>query len=266
MNRIDLKFKELKAKKQKALIVYLTCGYPDLKTTEKLVLELESRGADIIELGVPFSDPLADGPVIQESSSYALKKGINLKRIFSLVRVLRKNTQIPICLMGYYNPVLSFGPVKFVREALKSGVDGIIIPDLPPEEDRELVSLSKKSGLKTIFFLSPTSSKERMIYIAQVSSGFIYYVSLTGVTGARQNLPLDLRENIRNIKSHTEKPVCVGFGISRPEHVAEVFKIADGAIVGSALIKLIKDNLGQPDLIRNAGRFIEGLKCTKNLN
>lgn len=266
MNRIDLKFKELKVKNKKALIVYLTCGYPDLKTTEKLVLELESHGADIIELGVPFSDPLADGPVIQESSSYALKKGINLKRIFSLVRSLRKNTQIPICLMGYYNPVLSFGPVKFVREALKSGVDGIIIPDLPPEEDRELVSLSKKSRLKTIFFLSPTSSKERIRYIAQVSGGFIYYVSLTGVTGPRQDLPLDLKENIRIIKSYTEKPVCVGFGISRPEHIAEVFRIADGAIVGSALIKLIKDNLSQADLVRKAGRFIEGLKCTKNLN
>ena len=259
MNRIDQKFRELKAKKQKALIIYLTCGYPDLKTTEKLVLELESRGADIIELGVPFSDPLADGPVIQESSAYALKKGINPKRIFSLVRSLRKNTQIPICLMGYYNPVLSFGPVKFVQEALKSGVDGIIIPDLPPEEDRELVSLSKERGLKTIFFLSPTSSKERMRYIAQVSSGFIYYVSLTGVTGARQNLPSDLKENIRIIKSYTKKPVCVGFGISRPEHIAGVFRITDGAIVGSALIKLIHDNLGQPDLIKKAGRFIQGL-------
>lgn len=256
MNRIDQKFKELKAKNKKALIIYLTCGYPDLKTTEKLVLELETRGADIIELGVPFSDPLADGPVIQESSAYALKKGINLKRIFSLVRSLRRNTQIPICLMGYYNPVLSFGPVKFVDEALKSGVDGIIIPDLPPEEDRELVSLSKERGLKTIFFLSPTSSKERMRYIAQVSSGFIYYVSLTGVTGARQNLPLDLKENIRIIKSYTEKPVCVGFGISRPEHTAEVFKIADGAIVGSAVIKVIKNSIGKRDLVERVGRFV----------
>lgn len=259
MNRIDLKFKELREKNKKALIVYLTCGYPDLKTTEKLVLELEGRGADIIELGVPFSDPLADGPVIQESSSCALKKGINLKRIFSLVRSLRKKTQIPICLMGYYNPILSFGPVKFVGEALKSGVDGIIIPDLPPEEDKELVSLSKKRALKTIFFLSPTSSRERIQYISQVSSGFIYYVSLTGVTGARQSLPLDLKENIRIIKRYTEKPVCVGFGISRPEHVADVFRIADGAIVGSALIKLIKDNLGRPDLIKKAGGFIQGL-------
>lgn len=256
MNRIDQKFRELKAKKQKALIIYLTCGYPDLKTTEKLVLELETRGADIIELGVPFSDPLADGPVIQESSAYALKKGINLKRIFSLVRSLRRNTQIPICLMGYYNPVLSFGPLKFVDEALKSGVDGIIIPDLPPEEDRELVSLSKERGLKTIFFLSPTSSKERIRYIAQVSSGFIYYVSLTGVTGARQNLPLDLKENIRSIKSYTEKPVCVGFGISRPEHIAEVFKIADGAIVGSAVIKVIKNSIGKRDLARRVGKFV----------
>lgn len=256
MNRIDQKFRELKAKKQKALIIYLTCGYPDIKTTEKLVLELEGAGADIIELGVPFSDPLADGPVIQESSAYALKKGINLNRIFSLVMSLRKKTQIPICLMGYYNPVFSFGPARFVAEALRSGVDGIIIPDLPPEEDRELVSLSKERGLKTIFFLSPTSSKERMKYIAQVSSGFIYYVSLTGVTGARQSLPPDLKENIRIIKGYTQKPVCVGFGISRPEHIAEVFKIADGAIVGSAVIKAIKDSIAKKDLIERVGKFV----------
>ena len=156
MNRIDAKFKELKAQGKKALIVYITCGYPDIATTEKLVLELEKRGVDIIELGVPFSDPLADGPIIQEASSYALKKKINLKDIFFLVKRLRRKSQIPLCLMGYYNPIFSFGQDRFVAEAINAGIDGVIIPDLPPEEDERLVSLAKRSGLKTIFFLSPT--------------------------------------------------------------------------------------------------------------
>jgi tryptophan synthase alpha chain len=263
MNRIEQKFKELKARGQKALIVYLTCGFPDLKITEKLVLGLEARGVDIIELGIPFSDPLADGPIIQAASDYALKNKVNLPAIFSLVRSLRKKTQIPLCLMGYYNPIFSYGQVRFVSEAVKSGADGIIIPDLPPEEDSWLVSLARKQGLKTIFFLSPTSSIERIKYISKVSSGFIYYVSLTGVTGARENLSADLKQNILKIKKYTKKPLCVGFGISCAEHIAQVFKIADGAIVGSALIKVIRDNLGKKDLLKKVGRFVGGLNVRK---
>lgn len=260
MNRIDAKFKELKARGKKALIVYLTCGYPDLFTTEKLVLELEKRAVDIVELGIPFSDPLADGPAIQAASSYALKKKVNLPAIFSLVKSLRKKTQIPLCLMGYYNPIFSLGQVKFVTEAIKAGVDGIIIPDLPPEEDLWLVSLAKKAGLKTIFFLAPTSSPGRMQYVSKISTGFIYYVSLTGVTGARQALPQDLKQNLKLIKRHTEKPVCVGFGVSKAPQVKEIFKIADGAIVGSAVIKVIQENIGKKDLSAKVGRFVEKLR------
>src|SRR3989338_2897141 len=215
MNRIDQKFRELKAKGQKVLVVYLTCGFHELSITEKLVLELEGRGVDIIELGIPFSDPLADGPIIQAASEDALKKKVHLPAIFSLVKSLRKKTQIPLCLMGYYNPVFSLGQVKFVNEAIKAGLDGIIIPDLPPEEDLWLVSLAKKAGLKTIFFLSPTSSPGRMQYVSKISTGFIYYVSLTGVTGMRQALPQDLKQNLKLIKRHTAKPVCVGFGVSK---------------------------------------------------
>lgn len=259
MNRIDAKFKELKAQGKKALIVYITCGYPDIATTEKLVLELEKRGVDIIELGVPFSDPLADGPIIQEASSYALKKKINLKDIFFLVKRLRRKSQIPLCLMGYYNPIFSFGQDRFVAEAINAGIDGVIIPDLPPEEDERLVSLAKRSGLKTIFFLSPTSSSGRVAYISKVSTGFIYYVSLTGVTGAKQALPADLQQNIRAIKRCTTKPVCVGFGISKPEHIKEVFKAADGVIVGSAVVKVIKENIGKQDLVQGVGRFVKNL-------
>lgn len=260
MNRIDQKFKELKAKGKQALIVYLTCGYPDLRTTEKLVLELEKRGVDIIELGVPFSDPLADGPTIQEASSYALKKKINLESIFSLVRRLRKTTEIPLCLMGYYNPIFSFGQVRFVGEAKMAGIDAVIIPDLPPEEDKWLLSLTQKADLKTVFFLSPTSSIERIKYITKVSTGFIYYVSLTGVTGERMSLSGDLKQNINTIKRYTQKPLCVGFGISTPKHIREVFKIAEGAIVGSAVIKVIRDNIGKRNLAEKVGRFVEGLR------
>lgn len=260
MNRIDQKFRKLKAKGRPALIIYLTCGYPDLKTTEKLVLELEKGGSDIIELGVPFSDPLADGPTIQEASSYALKRQrVNLPAIFSLVRGIRKKSQIPLCLMGYYNPIFSFGQVRFVKEAFDAGVDGVIIPDLPPEEDKWLVNLARKQDLKTIFFLSPTSSIERIKHISKVSTGFIYYVSLTGVTGERERLSPDLKQNIKVIKRCTRKPLCVGFGISKPEHLREVFKIADGAIVGSAVIKVIKENIGKRDLVAKVGGFVRQL-------
>lgn len=259
MNRIDTKFKELKSQGKKALIVYLTCGYPDIATTEKLVLELEKRGADILELGVPFSDPLADGPIIQEASSYALKKKISLKDIFSLVKRLRQKSQIPICLMGYYNPIFSFGQVKFVNQAVKSGVDGVIIPDLPPEEDLWLVSLAKQAGFKTIFFLSPISSPKRIKYISQAATGFIYYVSLTGVTGARQALPPDLTQNVNVIKRYTQKPLCVGFGISKPQHIKEICKVADGAIIGSAVIKVIREHIGKKDLVEEVGRFVKNL-------
>lgn len=259
-NRIDQKFKELKAKGKKALIVYLTCGYPDLRITEQLVLELEKRGVDIIELGVPFSDPLADGPVIQEASEYALKKKINLKDIFSLVKRLRKKTDIPLCLMGYYNPIFSFGQARFVSAAKSAGLDGIIIPDLPPEEDKWLADLSRRAGLKTIFFLSPTSSLRRIRSICRAASGFIYYVSLAGVTGERASLPADLKRNIKTIKRYTQKPLCVGFGISTRRQVDEVFKVAEGAIVGSAVIRVIRDNIGKNDLAGKAGEFIRGLR------
>ncbi len=260
MNRIDAKFKELQSKGKKALVVYITCGYPDIAITEKLVFELAKRGVDIIELGVPFSDPLADGPMIQEASAYALKKKINLHHIFSLVKRIRAKSQIPLCLMGYYNPVFSFGQVNFVNEAIVSGVDGVIIPDLPPEEDLWLVSLAKKASLKTIFFLSPTSSLERIKYISKVSTGFIYYVSLTGVTGARQALPEDLKQNITMIKHYTKKPVCVGFGISNAQHVKEVLRIADGAIVGSAIMKVIKDTMGKGNVVEKIGAFTRSLR------
>lgn len=265
MNRIDSKFRELKKNNEKAVIIYLTCGYPDLSITERLVLELDRQGVDLIELGVPFSDPLADGPTIQEASSYALRKhSVNLRGIFSLVSRLRRKTQIPICLMTYYNPIFSFGESNFVSCASKSGVDGVIIPDLPPEEAKNLTFLSKKYNLHTIFLLSPTSSRGRIKLISSASRGFIYYVSLTGVTGIRQHLAFDLCDNIRKIKKYTKKPVCAGFGISGACHIREIFKVADGAIIGSAVIKLIRDNIGKKGLVEKVGKFVESLMKAKD--
>ena len=243
MNRIDKKFKELKEQKKKAFIAYVCAGDPDIATTKKLVLELDKCGVDIIELGVPFSDPLADGPTIQRASQRALKKKINLIKIFSLVSSLRKQTQIPIVLMGYYNPIFDYGVLRFIKDAKSAGADGAIIPDLIPEESDEFVFIARQYDLKTIFLVAPTSSKERIRLIAKRSNGFIYYVSLTGVTGARETLPAHIKEHITKIRGITKRPVCIGFGVSTTEQVKGLVKFCDGVIVGSAIINRIEKAL-----------------------
>lgn len=260
MNRIEKRFKELRAANKKAFVAFITAGYPDLNVTEKLVLEFNKNGVDIVELGVPFSDPLADGPIIQESSQEALRKNVHLVDILNLVKKIRIKTNIPICLMTYYNPIFCFGEEKFVKSARSSGVDGVIIPDLPPDEGRTFIKLSNKYGLDVVCFISPTTSLERMKYISGVSKGFIYYVSLTGVTGPRQKLPADLKKTLAKIKNITAKPVCVGFGVSSVSQVRQIYKFADGVIVGSAIVKKIKDNIGRADLVKKAGGFVKSLK------
>jgi tryptophan synthase alpha chain len=207
--------------------------------TKRIVPALESSGVDIIELGIPFSDPLADGPTIQAASHRALLKGVTLRKIFSAVRGMRKSTAIPLVFMTYYNPVLRYGVRNFVKSCKDTGVDGVIIPDLPYEEAKELVSSSRKAGMATIFLAAPTSTRSRISNIAKNSSGFIYYVSLTGVTGARAKLPAEITSNVRTIKSLTKKPVAVGFGISTPAQARDVARHADGVIVGSAIVKMI---------------------------
>jgi len=259
MSRIGDKFKELRRAGKKAFIVFITAGYPNLSTTKKLIIKFAQAGVDIIELGVPFSDPLADGPVIQEASQEALKKRAHLAGIIKLVGRVRKSVPIPICLMTYYNPIFCFGKEKFIREALRNGVDGVIIPDLPPEEDAAFVKAAGKSGLDLICFLSPTSTAKRIKFISKVSRGFIYYVSLTGVTGARKALSPDIHKNIRFIKRYTNKPICVGFGVSTCAQVKEASRVSDGVIVGSAIVKKIKDNLGKRDLIERIVNFVRGL-------
>jgi tryptophan synthase alpha chain len=259
MNRIDQKFIQLKGRRKKAFIAFITAGFPNLATTAKLVIALEKAGVDIIELGVPFSDPLADGPVIQEASGYSLRQGTNLPKILELVAKLRRQTEIPICLMTYYNPVFCFGEEAFVDKALASGVDGVIIPDLPYDEAASFTRYAHKQGLANICFITPTSSVARIKSILKAARGFIYYVSLTGVTGSRKNLAKDLKSRLSAVKKLTDKPVCVGFGVSNSAQVTAVRKIADGAIVGSAIVAKIKENLGARNLPSIIGNFVKKL-------
>lgn len=239
INRIDKKFKELKKKKKKAFIAYITAGDPNLATTAKIVLALEQSGVDLVELGIPFSDPIADGPTIQAASQRALKRGATLKKIFASVKSLRRKTEIPLVFMTYYNPVLKFGLVKFFKACRDTGIDGVIVPDMPIEEAQDVIKLGGKSGVAVIFLVAPTSSKDRAREIAAKAKGFIYYVSLTGVTGARRDLPPEILPSVRMIKAVTDKPVAVGFGISDAKQARMIAKTADGVIIGSAIVRII---------------------------
>jgi len=261
MNRIEEKFRQLKRSGKKAFIPYITCGFPDLRTTEKLIPAMEKAGADIIELGIPFSDPIADGPVIQSSSHEALKKKINLKKILKMVSVLRRKTQIPIVLMGYYNSICAYGEKRFLRDAAKAGVDGLVIADLPADEGKAFSRQAAERGIDVIFLAAPTSGAQRLKKIASLSRGYVYYVSLTGVTGARKELPPGIREKIRSVSCLTSTPVCVGFGISKPGHIRSLKNAGDGVIVGSAIISVMKKNAGRRrrDLIRKTAEFAREL-------
>ena len=259
-SRIEKTFNKLKQSNQKALIPFITAGDPDLDTTKRLVIEMEKAGADIIELGVPFSDPIADGPVIQKASYRSLKAGTTLKKIIGLVKELRITTEIPLVLMTYYNTVFKYGVSEFVKDANDAGVDGIIVPDLPPEEGEGIIEEGKKKGLDTIFLLAPTSTRERIKMVASVSTGFIYYVSLTGVTGARESLPETVEASVNKIRKTTDKPIAVGFGISTPEQAKRIASFADGVIVGSAIVSAVEKNINNPALIETVSGFVKNLK------
>lgn len=260
MNRIDKKFSDLKKLKQKAFIAFITSGYPSLGATEKLVLELSRVGVDIIELGVPFSDPLADGPVIQDASFQALKKNVCLADILRLVKKVRQRTQVPICLMTYYNPIFCFGEERFALAAQAAGVDGVIIPDLPLEEGRSFLSRTRRHGLHTILFVSPTTSARRAKKLVSAAGGFIYYVSLTGVTGTRKNLPPGLLHDLRRIKAVSKKPICVGFGVSTSAQAGQILRVADGVIVGSAIVRKIKEYRHDPHMAGKVAAFVSRMK------
>jgi tryptophan synthase alpha chain len=262
MSRIKNTFNRLKKKNEKALIPYIMAGDPDLAATKSIIVAMEMAGCDIIELGAPFSDPLADGPTIQKAALRSLHHHTSIKDVLGLVAEVRKESRIPLIIMTYYNLIFHYGEERFVNDAAAAGLDGIILPDLPPEEAGTLIPLAKKAGLDTIFLLAPTSTDDRIKVVSKVSQGFIYYVSLTGVTGSHLGLQqAAIKESLLRIKEQTDKPVAVGFGIATADQAAQVAASgADGVIVGSALVKVIEENSGSPDLAAKAAGFVKALK------
>ena len=258
MNRIDVCFAELRRRGGKALIPYITAGDPDGPTTVRLALEFEKRGADLVELGVPFSDPLADGTTIQRASERALRGGTTLRAVLTWAAEIRQASQIPLVLMSYVNPLLRMGAGAFALAAREAGVDGLIVPDLPPEEAGELLAANDGAGLATIFLAAPTSPPERLRLIAEASRGYIYYVSLKGVTGARTALARGVADAVGTLRALTSKPVAVGFGIGTPDQAAAAAAAADGVIVGSAIVDQVEQLRGRADLVERVGVFVEG--------
>jgi len=260
MGRIAEKFAELKNKREKALITFITAGDPDLAVTCELIPVLEKSGADIIELGVPFSDPMADGPTIQKASERALVAGTTLPGILAAVRSVRRESQVPILLMGYFNPIFRYGIEEFVADAASAGVDGVLLVDLPPEEAAGLKAAADAHGMDVIFLLTPTSDNKRIEKVARLGSGFVYYVSVTGVTGARTKVAESVFTEVDNIRKQLDLPLAVGFGISDPEQAGKVAAVADGVVVGSALVKLFEEFSGA-ELKSRIGSFVAGLKA-----
>jgi tryptophan synthase alpha chain len=250
------------SRQYKALIAYITIGYPSVEATLEIVPALASSGCDMIEFGIPFSDPLADGATIQEASYRALQQGVTPELCLKIAGQLRQRVNIPLVFMTYYNPVLSYGLNSFCAACERMGLDGLIIPDLPPEEATELEALTRSCQLDLIYLLAPNSSEQRVALVAQRSRGFIYLVSLTGVTGAREKLPAELESFVNRVRRVASQPLCVGFGISNPEQAWRVAQIADGVIVGSRIIQLIRDE-GSP--YNNTCAFIQSLREALNL-
>lgn len=259
-NRIFSKFAYLKEKREKGLITFITAGDPNLEATKEIVLALEKSGADLIELGVPYSDPVADGPVIQQASQRALRAGTNLKKIFQMVRELREKTQIPILLMTYFNPLLRYGLEKVAADAKTSGVDGFIVPDLPFEEKNIFTTQLEKNNLFLIPLVAPTSGFDRIKQITADTKGFIYCVSLTGVTGVREGVPQNLSEFMENVRQVTNAPLAVGFGVSNPDQVSVISQFCDAVIVGSALVKTISEKNDSNELIDAVCQLTKKLK------
>lgn len=262
MSRIPDRFASLREQREGALVVFITAGDPNLLLSEKAVLTIAEAGADIIEIGIPFSDPLADGPTIQSSTFRALQQGVTPASALEMVARVRAQSDVPLVVMTYFNPVWQMGVERFAREASQAGVDGVIMTDMPPDEAGEWHPVARRYGLDTIFLVAPTSTPERMRLVAQMSSGFVYCVSRTGVTGAREDLPEEVPQMLRAMRELTELPLCVGFGISRPEHVRAVCQVADGAVVGSAVVSLMAQEAarGEPAALSAVYRFVKGLK------
>jgi len=242
MNRIGQKFAELKQKGNKALIIFVTAGDPDLKTTERLIPELFKAGADIVEIGVPFSDPLADGPTIQASYLRAMKSEINMDKIFAMAGRIRKKCDEPLLIMSAYNLIYRYGTRKFSNHAKQNGVDGVIFPDLIPDESGETLADLNRNDIAPVFLAAPTSGKDRIRKVTAASGGFIYYITVKGITGKQKPSEEEVRRQVNMIKRFTNLPVACGFGISTPRQAASIGKIADGVVVGSAIVKLLAES------------------------
>lgn len=259
MSRIGAKFKDLEREGRKAFIPYITAGDPDLETTAELMIELERSGADIIELGVPFSDPMADGPVIQRASERALKNNVSARDCLQLVRRVRERSEIPIMLFSYLNPLLALGQDMIAEALLSAGVDGVLGTDLVPEEATGFIEPIRDAGIDTIFLVAPTSTDDRIKLVCEASSGFVYAVSRVGVTGVRQSLSEAANQLVGRVRRFTKLPIAVGFGISTPEHVAEVWRHADAAVVGSRIVAEIESFAGDPSLVERVGALARWL-------
>jgi tryptophan synthase alpha chain len=262
MSRIGERFDQLLKSGSKALMPFVTAGDPDLETTRQLVAAMEQNGADLIELGIPFSDPLADGATIQQASHRALQRGIDLEAILKMVQQMRAQSSIPLVLMSYYNPIHRYGLEPFVEHAMGAGVDGVILPDLPPDEAEaeRFLHIAKPRDLDLIFLVTPGSTDERIDLVNEHASGFIYCVSLTGVTGARQRMNAGLRAFVERVRGQTAKPLAVGFGISTPAQAREITQYADGIIVGSAIVDIVQRAKDRQAAVNEVGAFVSALK------
>jgi len=261
MGRIGERFRALRARGERALVPFVTAGDPDLATTEALVLAIVEAGADAVEIGVPFSDPIAEGPTIQRSSERALRSGTSLRRVLELVKALRPRVEIPIVLMGYANPVLAMDEARFAEAAGAVGVDGAIVVDMPPEESVELRRELVARGVDPILLAAPTTRPERLAMLARETRGFLYYVSLTGVTGARSELAAGIEAQVRRVREISDVPICVGFGVSRPEHARALAAFADGVVVGSALVDRIAKAGSREAAVDAVAEFVAELKA-----
>lgn len=262
MSRLASRFAALREREQKALIPFVTAGDPDLDTTEEVLVAIANAGADAIEIGIPFSDPMAEGPTIQRASERALRAGTTLPRILDLVGRVRDRIEVPLILMGYANNVLVAGETQFAKMAAERGVDGLITVDIPPEEGDALFPALREQGVDPILLAAPTTKPTRLAMLARETRGFLYFVALTGVTGARQGLSTSLEAEVRSVRETSDVPVCVGFGVSTPEQAAAVARFADGVVVGSALIDRMQAAGHQRQArVDAAARFVEELKA-----
>jgi len=262
LSRLAQRFEELRARGEKALVCFVTAGDPSAERTVEIVTTLARAGVDAVEIGLPFSDPLADGPSIQAASQRALNGGMTTAKALEVVRQVRQNApELPLILMTYYNPIRRYGLARYAHDAKAAGADAHIVTDLTPEEAEEWKRLSVANDLDTIFLLAPTSTPDRIAIVARLSTGFVYCVSRTGVTGARQDIPTELTEVVARIKAHTSDPVCVGFGVSQPEHVRRIAAFADGVVVGSALVDLIHRHRDDPGLLTQVHDYVATLKA-----